>query len=253
MKKLLTMMALLVTGTAALAQGGPQIYNMDFDVWSRSGGAWNLYPEDAAEAQKVWDTANHGMSLLGINGTTPEYRHLAVAGQGKAACRIESKKILWAFVAGNLYNGWFGRIVKFSGAELHFGVPFTDRPKRFTGYYHYIPKTVNYAKAPYLSMKGKEDEGRIELILTDWAEPLTIVTNNETFPAGETNPHVIGRAVIDLQGATEGYVRFDIPIEYRSDKTPAYVLITATSSRYGAFFTGADGSVLYIDEFSFTY
>ena len=253
MKKWMIGAVLLAMSLTAGAQNGPQIYNMNFDVWSRTSGAWNLYPHDATPSQKVWDSANHGMSLLGINGTTPEYKHVAVAGIGKAACRIESKKILWAFVAGNLYNGEFGRIVKFSGAELHFGVPFTERPKRFTGYYHYLPGTVDFAKAPYLSMKGKQDEGQIELILTDWTEPLTIVTNDEEFPDGATNPHVIGRAVIDLKEATDGYVHFDIPVEYRSEKTPGYVVITATSSKYGAYFTGANGSVLYIDEFSFSY
>ena len=253
MNKTLLIVALLMMSIGASAQSGPQIYNMDFDIWSKSAGAWNLYPKHAEPEEMVWDTANHGMSLLGINGTTPEYKHVAVSGKGKAACRIESKKILWAFVAGNLYNGRFGKIVKFAGAELHFGTSFSGRPKRFTGYYHYEPQTVSFAKAPYLSMKGKQDEGRIEVILTDWTEPFTIVTNYEEFPDGATNPHVIGRAVIDLTEATDGYVHFDIPVEYRNDKTPRYVVITAASSKYGAYFTGADGSVLYIDEFSFTY
>ena len=244
---------LLSASLTASAQDGPQIYNMSFDIWSKSSGAWNLYPKKATDKQKVWDTANHGMSLLGINGTTPEYKHLAVSGLGKAACRIESKNILWAFVAGNLYTGSFGRIVDFAGAELHFGTPFTGRPTRFRGYYHYIPKKVNYAKEPYLSMKGKQDKGMIELILTDWTEPYTIVTNYEEFPDSATNPHVIGRVHINLDKATDGYVYFDVPIEYHSSKTPRYAFIMAASSRYGAYFTGADGSVLYLDELSFEY
>ncbi|MCR5017838.1 MAG: hypothetical protein K6A64_03485, partial [Bacteroidales bacterium] len=48
-----------------------QVYNMSFDTWSKSSGAWNLYAKDAKSSQKIWDTANKGLSLLGINGTTP--------------------------------------------------------------------------------------------------------------------------------------------------------------------------------------
>ena len=145
MKRLSLILSALLAATLLHAQDGPQLYNMGFDTWSKSSGAWNLYPEKPTDAQRVWDTANHGLSILGINGTMPEYKHVAVPGPGKAAAKIVSKKVVWAFVAGNLYNGRFGRVVRLSGAELFFGVPFSARPKSLSGYVHYIPKTVNYA------------------------------------------------------------------------------------------------------------
>ena len=230
-----------------------QLYNMDFDSWSKSSGAWNLYAKDAPAVDRVWDTANHGLSLLGINGTVPEYKHVAVEGEGKAAVKIVSKKVLWAFVAGNLYTGRFGKIVNFAGAELFFGVPFHARPKSLSGYVHYIPKKIDYAKEPYLGLKGKRDTGYVEVILTDWDKPYHIITNNEEFIDGATDPHVIGRAVLELDKDTGGYIHFDIPIKYRNGKTPKYVVVTAASSKLGASFTGADGSTLYLDEFQFNY
>ena len=181
----------------AYAQEEPQLYNMGFDVWSKSSGSWNLYRKNAPESEQVWDSANKGLSLLGINGTTPEYKHVAVPGQGKAAVRIESKKVLWAFVAGNLYTGRFLRIVDFSGAEMDFGLPFHERPKALSGYYDYRPATVNFAKEPYLSMKGKPDVGRIEIVLTDWEAPLRYDTTREAFPDAATDSHVIGRGVLE--------------------------------------------------------
>lgn len=226
---------------------------MSFDTWSKTSGAWNLYATGAGASEKVWDTANHGLSLLGINGTLPEYKHVAVPGEGKAAAKIVSKKVVWAFVAGNLYTGHFGKIVKLAGAELEFGVPFTARPKSLSGYLHYIPATVDYAKEPHLEMKGKTDVGRIEVILTDWDKPYHIVTNYEKFIDGATDPHVIGRAVLDLTQNTGGYIPFEIPFHYRNGKMPKYVVITAAASKYGADFTGASGSVLYVDEFQFNY
>jgi len=238
---------------AAWPMQAQQLYNMDFDSWSKSSGAWNLYAKGAPASDRVWDTANHGLSLLGINGTMPEYRHVAVAGEGKAAVKIVSKNVLWAFVAGNLYTGRFGKIVNFAGAELFFGVPFHGRPKSLSGYAHYIPQKIDYAKDPCLDRKGETDTGYIEVILTDWDKPYHIVTNNEKFIDPSTDPHLIGRAKLSFTKDTGGYIHFDIPIEYRNGKTPKYVVITATSSQAGAYFTGADGSTLYLDEFRFNY
>lgn len=243
----------ILTALAAVSMQAQQLYNMDFDTWSKSSGAWNLYGKDASSSQRVWDTANHGLSLLGINGTIPEYKHVAVAGEGKAAAKIVSRNVLWAFVAGNLYTGRFGRVVNFSGAELTFGVPFQARPKSLSGYVHYIPKKIDYAKGPYLDRKGKTDTGYVEVILTDWDKPYHIVTNDEEFIDAASDPHVIGRGLIEFKKDTGGYIHFNLPIEYRNGKTPKYVVVIAASSSLGASFTGGDGSTLYVDEFQFNY
>ena len=51
----------------------------------------------------------------------------------------------------------------------------------------------------------------------------------------------------------EGYEKFSIEIEYRNSRTPRYLVIVAASSRLGDYFTGGDGSTLYLDEFKFNY
>ncbi len=248
-KSSLVFLALLT----ALTVQAQQIRNMGFDTWSKSSGAWNPYAKDAPASQRAWDTANKGLSLLGVNGTVPEYEHLAVPGKGKAAAKIESKKVLWAFVAGNLYTGQFVRVVNFSGAEMYFGVPFTDRPKSLSGFIHYIPKPINYAKEPYLGLKGRTDTAWIEVILTDWDSPDHVVSNEGGFTDADHNPHVIAKGTLDISHDTGGYVPVDIPLVYRNGKTPKYSVIIMTSSKRGAHFTGGSGSVLYVDEFQFNY
>ena len=249
----LPLILILLEGFCLRAQEGPQIYNMDFDRWSKVSGAWMPNPKGASAAQKVWDSANKGLSILGVNGTQPEFKHLAVEGEGKAAAKITSTKVLWAFVAGNIYTGEFVRVVDFSGAEMNMGVPFRARPKSLSGYYHYIPRKINFTKPPYDGLKGQMDKGRVEIILTDWDKPYHVVTNNEEFIDGATDPHVIGRAELIIEKGTEDYVRFEIPLEYRSSKRPSYAVINAAASRLGAYFTGASGSVLYLDELKFNY
>jgi hypothetical protein len=249
MKKISVILAILCLCQALQAQ---QLYNMSFDVWSKQGRSWNPFPKEASEEQRVWDSANRGMKVLGVNTTTPEYEHVAVPGPGKAAAKIVSQNVTWTFAAGSLFTGHFIRVVNFSGIEMDSGTPFTGRPKSLSGYYHYLPGTINHAKEPYLSRKGKADNGQIEVALYDWPQVLRFVTNDGHFDP-EADPHLIGRGVLLLTRATDGYVHFEIPIEYRRDATPTYVGINILSSALGEYYTGSSNTVLYIDEFQFNY
>lgn len=245
--------SVFLTLALTLALQAQQLPNFGFDTWSKSGGAWNLYAKNAPEGQRVWDTANHGLSILGINGTVPEYEHVASAGEGKAAVKMVSRKAFGKFVAGNLYTGRFVRVVKLSGAEMLYGVPFQGRPKSLSGYIHYIPAVVDQAKEPCLDRKGKMDIARIEVVLTDWTAPYDFTSNDGNFMDNATDPSVIGRGYLDISEDTGGYIPVEIPIRYRSDRKPTYVHITLTSSRDGGYFTGGTGSTLYADEFRFNY
>ena len=229
-----------------------QLYNMNLDEWSKQGSSWNPFPKGATEEQRVWDSANRGMKVLGINTTMPEYEHVAVPGPGKAAAKIVSRNVTWCFAAGSLYTGHFYRVVKFSGIEMDNGTPFTGRPKSLSGYYHYQPGVINYAKEPYLSRKGETDNGQIEVALYDWPEVLHLVTNDGVYNP-EADPHLIGRGVMTLTQATDDYVYFEIPIDYRKDATPTFVGICILSSALGEYFTGSSHTVLYVDELRFNY
>ena len=131
-------LAITIAGISAEAQ---QLPNMGFDQWSKKNGCWNPYPKDSQAT--TWDTANHGLSMFGINGATPEYEHVAVPGPGKAAVKVETKQTLGILVAGTIYTGKFLKIVKMSGAKIQMGVPFTGRPKSLSLYRkRYMPTTV---------------------------------------------------------------------------------------------------------------
>ena len=252
MKKIATILALALWALSARAQEGEQIYNMSFDNWSKVKNEWCPWAAGASASKKVWATANHSLSILGKNGAEPEDEIVAVKGPGKRAAKLHSEKVLWAFAAGNVYCGSFIRIVGTSGAEITWGAPFHSRPKSMTGYYYYIPKPIDFAEKPYLHLKGKSDEGQVEVILADWDEPPVINTKLGTFVDIDNDPHIIGRGYIYMK-ATDGYVHFDLPIKYRNDRTPKYAVVIACASRLGGDFTGGNGSVLYVDEFSFKY
>lgn len=230
-----------------------QIYNMNFDRWHKDSGTWYPYPEKATAQQKVWDSANKGLSIIRANTTNPENEHLAPGRNDGSAAKIQSRSVFGIFVAGNLFTGVFHKTSGTSGAVMTFGTPFTGRPKSLSGWYHYKPGTVNYTKAPHKDKEGKTDEGSIDVSLLNCKSLSTIDTAKEKFVEAEKNPDCVGFGKLILKEDTKGYIKFELPIEYKNDKTPTHVVIVATPSRFGEFFTGSSDSVLYVDEWQFNY
>ena len=237
-----------------------QLHNMSFDEWysedpSSGKSAW--FPNKDLDANYVWDSANKGTSGFGYIPTVPERSDIAVKGEGKAAARLETMLVnilgIKKLAAGNIYTGKFGKVAGV-GAELDWGVPFTSRPQTLKGYYKYSPKAIDMAEAPYNDMIGQTDNCQIQVLLTDWTEPFLISTADGQFVDVEKDPAIIAFGRFETGEATEGYEEFAIDLEYRDmTRTPKYVVISACASRLGDYFTGAVGSVLYVDEFEFVY
>ena len=250
MKKLLTSLLILLP-CALFAQ--EQVYNFSFDTWSKTKGAWGLYPENATEKQKVWGNVNHGTSFLGINTTTPEYEHVAVKGKGKAAAKVISRSIMGTFATGNLYTGKFVKIIGMSGAEMYHGTPFKGRPKSLSGYVHYQPGKIDAVKAPYKNLKGTMDKGQIEVALYSWKQPRHFLSTEGASTPAQKDPDIVAYGSLVLDKDTGGYIPFTIDLKYVNDKEPGYLFIAILSSNLGEFFTGSTKSVIYVDEFQFNY
>ena len=245
--------------TAAAAQ----LYNMNFDVWEnfKRSNAGTLekktyfpYPSNATAAQKVWDTANPGTSVLGITPTTPEETDVI---KGKAV-RMESM-YKSKFAAGNIYTGQFDAIdIGSMGAELDWGTPFTSKPVGLKGYYKYEPKAINYTGGSYGDLKGQMDKCQIQLALfTGWTAPFHVKTGDNKFVDFSTaNTSIVAHNALE-SGSTNGkWVEFTMYVGYRKAnlrKAPSYVITTGCASYRGDYFTGGEGSVLLIDEFEYVY
>lgn len=223
--------------------------NLNFDDWYQNEAVW--YPGLNAD-YCFWDTANGGSSALDIYPTIPEE---SVVISGKAA-KLESKAVaLVGLAAGNIYTGKFIKAIMnpfAPGAQLKWGVPFTSRPLALKGHYHYLPAAIDKTKAPYNDMAGKTDIGQIQIMLTDWAEPFLISTADGTF-VDINDSHILAYGTMDLS-QTSGYEEFTINVDYRDKtKTPTHIVIVASASKYGDYFTGGVGSLLYLDEFELVY
>ena len=237
---------------AGISAGAQQLPNMSFDQWSKKSGCWNPYPKDSKTT--TWDTANHGLSIFGINGATPEYEHVAVPGPGKAAVKVETKQALGILVAGTIYTGKFLKIVKMSGAKIQMGVPFTGRPKCLSGYIHYIPGKIDVASKGMQRHIGTMDNAKIEVSLRNGDLEIMDSTDDKfQTEVGANYPGTVGHGVMYFKEDTRGYIRFEIPIEYLNGNTPTNIVISASSSRYAQQYTGSTSSVMYLDELKLNY
>lgn len=232
-----------------------QMPNSSFDAWFKSGSAW--YPNvDLSSDNYWWDSANPGSAGMGVVPTTEEK---TVIVKGSSARLATSEVALVGLAAGNIYTGAFGSATMSPiGATLDFGRPFECRPTALEGYYKYAPGEINKAKAPYENKQGETDECSIYILLADWEKPFAISTGEGKFIDYANDPAIIAYGELpDGSAATgsekNGYKKFSIPLKYRSDRKPKYILVVAASSKLGDYFTGSTSSVLYLDEFSLKY
>lgn len=229
-------------------EAAAQLPNFNFDMWYKDGKEWYANADNGENY--FWDSGNKGANTLSeINPTSPEETFVI---SGKAA-RLESKYVIIAFAGGNIYSGSFGAVSGL-GASINFGRPYTCRPTALHGWYSYAPKEINRTKAPYDNLKGSMDVGKIYVALTDWSEPLVVNTNTQTF-FDPDDASVIAYGEMEITENSGGeYKEFTVNLDYRdTGRRPTHVLVVATASKYADYFTGGEGSLLYIDEFEFLF
>lgn len=240
------------TTTAAIVLPGGT-----FDNWHQNGKVWNPWGEDETP---FWDSGNKGATFFGESNTIPTDDIWAGKETGKAA-KLESKFVgigstTGKLAAGNMFVGRFVEIPQgTTDGVLNFGKPFTAYPTRLKGYYKYAPAIIDYASGEYASLKGVPDTCSIYIAVGDWSSPVEIRTasaNRKLFDKNDKN--VIAYAEFFSGTPVAVYKEFNLELKYRAtNRKPTYIIIVCSASRYGDFFTGGSGSVLYVDELTLEY
>ena len=231
-------------------QGTTDIPNGDFEEWWNNGKIWYPYAEGGVQ---YWDTGNTGTSLTGQNNVTPTDH--TVTGQGRAA-QLETIFAavfgLGKIAAGSIYTGKFAKLDGTNGV-LDFGRPFGLRPTSLKGYYQYRTANIDRSSNEYKDLIGRPDTCHIYVALADWTAPFEIRTNPNNRQLFDKNSEsIIAYGELLYSGTMDSYQEFEIKLEYRDTyRVPTYLQITCAASKYGDFFTGGTGAVLYVDQFSF--
>jgi len=233
-----------------------QLPNASFEEWGMSGKV-QLLGTDANSL--FWDSGNWGAASFGGNLTTPstDYVH-----SGQYSARLESKYVVVKFAAGNLFAGKYLETAGTNGV-LGWGRPFTLSPKSMKVWVKYSPKTVDRGGDKIAN--GTMDQGSIYVALVDestqsykeqnWSA--IIKTNPKElslFDPNGSNVIAYGERIFTEATAGDGLIQIEIPLDYkRTGVTPSNIIIVASASRYGDYFQGAAGSVMYLDDIELTY
>lgn len=242
-----------VDGTAGSEQtfttaAATPLENGSMEDWSQDGKQWNPW---ASGNDAFWGTGNPGAAAFIGNLTTPTDESV----KGKAAL-LETKNAIIKLGAGNIFTGDFA--LDGLNGLLHFGRSFTSFPTALRLYYKYTPATIDMIGdnvGDLASLKGQTDMFQIYIALSDKSEPYEIRNNpdnRQLFDPNDTN--IIAYGEYTSSESVTSYKELEIPLEYRAtNRTPKYIIIVASSSKYGDYYIGGVGSKLWLDEMELVY
>lgn len=234
-------------------QATADIPNGDFDTWHKTPkGMWCPWAEDGSS---FWDSGNTGTMTLGTNNTEPSDH--TPTGSGLAALlntRFVGLGAIGKLGAGSIFTGEFARLDGTNGI-LNFGRPWELRPTKLKGYYQYQGVNIDYVSTELADLKNRPDTCQIYVAVTDWTTPYEIRTNPKNRQLFNPNAdYVIGFGQLLDAGTMDDYKPFEIEIKYRNtSKVPSYLIIVCCASKFGDYFTGGNGSKLWVDQLSFDY
>lgn len=233
------------------------LYNGGFENWWMDGKV--AYANE--KGISYWDTSNEGAASFGGSNTSQE---TSIVHGGSSAAKLESKYIVIKFAAASLYTGSFGALKGTEGAWLNWGVEHVSRPTALKGYMQYAPANIaSSGNQGFSSSAPAEAPGRGEpdvcgMYCALLSESLVVDnTDMSTFPDWETDPRVIAYGSLkDEQNVnTNGqWQEVNIPLVYRDlTRKPTHILVVFSASKYGDYFHGGKGSLLYVDDFELVY
>lgn len=238
----------------------PQLPNSGFEKSTMEGNILRLY--DAGE-DMFWDSGNKGSSTLKKNVTTLD---TGKKHSGNSSLKMQSQWVgmlgIGKFAAGNVFTGEFIKTEETYYGILGWGRQWTTRPRQLKGYVHYTRGNVDYNEDNGPLAKGLPDQGIIYIAMTDNStedgQPYPIVVHNyranRLFDPSEPKVLAYGEHVMTESTSGNDMVEFTIDLDWRKlDVEPSYIIIVASASRYGDYYNGSTGSVMYLDDLQLVY
>lgn len=239
--------------TSFTTDAAPQLPNSGFEDWWFDSKIWFVYPEGG---EKFWDTGNKGSSIADRNVTV--YDDSNPHG-GKRSVKLGSENVIIKFAAGNLFSGEYVK-TDITDGILDFGRPFTARPTTLKGWFKYTCMPITHIAKNQEdqfedAQKGMNDKAHIYIALGDWNAPVRIQTKKENRQLFDKNDeHIIAYQELVVDKTVSDWTEFKLKLDYRSlTRKPTYIVVVASASKYGDFFTGGDGSTLWLDDFELIY
>lgn len=241
------------------------IPNASMEEWSTYQAQTMLGPKTVTfpgtgDVTTHWDSGNEGAATA--NGILTN-KSTDMVHSGTYSARLESKIIFKMIAAGNLF---FGDYVKTDGTNgvLALGREYNgSHPTKLRVYANYRPGTNLSIKDDNKEYVGDLtdsgcDNGQIYVALTVGAVDIrTKPADRKLFNVDDEQVLAYGQVTWKEAFGPDGQLQMvEIPIEYKANARttrPTHLVITCCASKFGDFFSGADGSVMYLDDFELVY
>lgn len=241
------------------------IPNASMEEWSTYQAQTMLGPKTVTfpgtgDVTTHWDSGNEGAATA--NGILTN-KSTDMVHSGTYSARLESKIIFKMIAAGNLF---FGDYVKTDGTNgvLALGREYNgSHPTKLRVYANYRPGTNLSIKDDNKDYVGDLtdsgcDNGQIYVALTVGAVDIrTKPADRKLFNVDDEQVLAYGQVTWKEAFGSDGQLQMvEIPIEYKANARttrPTHLVITCCASKFGDFFSGADGSVMYLDDFELVY
>lgn len=226
-----------------------QLTNGSLDNWHAVDKLWNPWAQGGTS---YWDTGNKGATTVGNSNSVPTDD--TATGSGQAAL-LESKWIVLKFAAGNIFTGTYVKTVGTNGV-LNFGREFSSFPTKLRFSFKCAPVVIDKVGEESLEyLKGRMDTCHVYTALGDWDEPVEIRTRpSERKLLDRKDPNMIAFGEMMVGKTVENWTTAEITYDYRSlTRTPRYIIVVASASKYGDYFTGGVGTKMWVDNFELVY
>lgn len=242
------------------------IPNAGMESWSQyNNKIW--FPGTSYDSNNFWDTGNHGSATL--NNTMLTVSDGSIKNGGNYSAKLESKFVgvamLGKFAAGNLFAGQFGQTVGTSGAKLTFGRPYNgSHPEKLAVYVNYTPtkisSTDNKSSNPVVAGLTTSDWDEGQIFVAFATNPISLNTADGIY-FNPDDPAVLGYGQVTFSngqniGESGRMARVEIPVEWRQaahSQEATTIIIVCSASKYGDYFVGGKGSIMYLDDFELVY
>ena len=224
--------------------------NMGFENWCEVDGLPK--PWGSGDTNPFWNCGNTSVNVVVTIKAIMTQKDETNKTEGNYSVSMTSATQSGTkFAAGNIFTGDFA--LDGMNGVLSLGRPFEGRPSQLKGQYKYIRGTsTNKGSGSHL--EGEDgDLCSIYVALTD--EKMKIHTGQGIY-FDPSNPAIIayGELPIEKSRGQAEFAEFTIDFEYRSlERIPRYIIIVASSSRYGDYFEGRENSQMWLDDLRLVY
>ena len=229
-----------------------------------------------SEESAFWGTGNPGAAMVNTT-VTDKSDDVRPGTNGQYSVKLESKFANMAgigkFAAGNLFIGKYISTVGTNGI-VGFGHKFTSRPLALRFWIKYncgaVDRVGTLPNGSDLQI-GDNDTGSIFIALGDWTKeeygvdadgkikgtdncPVIVDTRDKATFFNPKSESVIAYGELLVSQSIGEWQQVTIPLEYvTTSKVPTHIVLVASSSRLGDYFTGSTQSVMWLDDMELIY